>query len=413
MLIDEIDALVGDTLLSVLRQLRSEYDRRPDRFLRSVILCGVRDVRDYQIYSSRKGANVRGGSAFNIKAHSLRLGDFSEAEVGELLAQHTAESGQAFERLAADRIWTLTCGQPWLVNALAAQACFEDEAGRDRSQPIRVDGIDHARETLIRRRVTHLHQLSDKLREERVRRVMLPMLAGSEDWGYTDLDLQYVRDLGLVAPEGTVRIANPIYAEVIPRELTAVLQSGLEAQVDPAWYVNVDGSLDLAGLLTAFQGYFRTNAESWVERYGHAEAGPQLVLHACLQRVVNSGGRIEREYAVGRGWTDLMIDWNQVGSQGPVNTRKYVIECKVRTGKVGLEHLMREGREQVAAYMDRCGAESGHLVIFDLRPEPAVGSSGCFERTWSGAENRSRSGACSPQSSTSSVLAPVRRSTLR
>ena len=87
-----------------------------------------------------------------------------------------------------------------------------------------------------------------------------------------------------------MRIAHPIYAEVIPRELTAVLQSGLEAQVDPAWYVNVDGSLDLAGLLAAFQGYLRTNAESWVERYEHAEAGPQLVLHAYLQRVVNSGG---------------------------------------------------------------------------------------------------------------------------
>ena len=368
LLIDEIDALIGDTLLSVLRQLRSEYDRRPHRFPQSVILCGVRDVRDYQIYSSREGANVRGGSAFNIKAHSLRLGDFSEAEVGDLLSQHTAERGQAFERLAAERIWTLTCGQPWLVNALAAQACFEDRAGRDRSRPILVDGIDRARETLVRGRVTHLHQLSDKLREKRVRRVILPMLAGSEYWDYSDLDLEYVRDLGLVAPEGTVRLANPIYAEVIPRELTVVQQSGLEAQVDPGWYVHADGSLDLAGLLTAFQGYFRLNAESWVERYGHAEAGPQLVLHAYLHRVVNSGGRIEREYAVGRGRTDLLIEWNRSGGQGLANTCKYVIECKVRTAKVGLESLIREGLEQTAAYMDRCGAEAGHLVIFDLRP---------------------------------------------
>ena len=158
-----------------------------------------------------------------------------------MLAQHTTQSRQAFERLAADRIWALTCGQPWLVNALAAQACFEDEAGRDRNQPIRVDGIDRARETLIRRRVTHLHQLSDKLREERVRRVMLPMLAGSEDWDYTDLGLQHVRDLGLVAPEGTVRIANPTYSEAIPPKLTAVLQSGLEAQGDSAWCVNAAG----------------------------------------------------------------------------------------------------------------------------------------------------------------------------
>ena len=368
LLIDEVDTLVGDTLISVLRQLRGNYDRRPHHFPQSVILCGVRDVRDYQIYSSREGTNVKGGSAFNIKAESLRLGDFSQRDVRELLSQYTAERGQAFEAAAVDRIWALTCGQPWLVNALAYEACFSDEAGNERSQPIQVDAIEQARESLILRRVTHLDQLATTLREERVRRVILPMLAGSEDWDYSVRDLEYVRDLGLVASEGEVRIANPIYAEVVPRELTAVLQSGLETQVDPAWYVNADGSLDIPGLLSAFQGYFRENAESWVERYGHAEAGPQLVLHAYLQRVVNSGGRIGREYAVGRGRTDLLIEWRQAAGGGTVRIRKYVIECKVRTGKVSLDRLIREGREQTATYMDGCGAESGHLVVFDLRP---------------------------------------------
>ncbi|MYC68874.1 MAG: ATP-binding protein [Acidobacteriia bacterium] len=367
LLIDEIDTLVGDSLISVLRQLRANYDRRPSHFPQSVILCGVRDVRDYQIYSSRQGTNVKGGSAFNIKAESLRLGDFSRGEVRDLLAQYTAERGQAFEAGAIERIWALTCGQPWLVNALAYEACFKGEAGGESSRPIRADAIEQAKDGLILKRVTHLHQLADKLREDRVRRVILPMLAGSEDWDYSVRDLEYVRDLGLVASEGEVRIANPIYAEVVPRELTTVLQSGLETQVDPAWYVDADGSLDVAGLLSAFQGYFRENSESWVERYGHAEAGPQLVLHAYLQRVVNSGGRIGREYAVGRGRTDLLLEWRQI-VRGQVQIRKYVIECKVRTERVGLERLIREGREQTAAYMDKCGAEAGHLVIFDLRP---------------------------------------------
>ena len=94
-LIDEIDALVGDTLISVLRQLRAGYDQRPERYPQSVVLCGVRDVRDYRIRSS-SGEIITGGSAFNIKAESLRLGDFSEAETRALLAQHTEETGQAF-----------------------------------------------------------------------------------------------------------------------------------------------------------------------------------------------------------------------------------------------------------------------------------------------------------------------------
>ena len=93
LLIDEIDSLVGDSLLAVLRQLRAGYDMRPKRFPQSVILCGVRDVRDYRIYSGSAKTMVAGGSAFNIKAESLRLGDFSRNEVNDLLRQHTEETG--------------------------------------------------------------------------------------------------------------------------------------------------------------------------------------------------------------------------------------------------------------------------------------------------------------------------------
>ena len=67
LLLDEVDALVGDTLLSALRQLRSGYDLRPAAFPQSVVLCGVRDVRDYRIHSTTEQAVVAGGSAFNIK----------------------------------------------------------------------------------------------------------------------------------------------------------------------------------------------------------------------------------------------------------------------------------------------------------------------------------------------------------
>ena len=93
LMIDEIDALMGDTLLSVLRQLRAGYPDRPRRFPQSVILCGV---RDYRIRSRAENAIVAGGSAFNIRAESLRLGDFLPREVESLLAQHTGETGQVF-----------------------------------------------------------------------------------------------------------------------------------------------------------------------------------------------------------------------------------------------------------------------------------------------------------------------------
>ena len=199
LLIDEIDALVGDTLLAVLRQLRTGYVDRPARFPHSIILCGVRDVRDYRIHSSAEDRMVLGGSAFNIKARSLRLGDFSEREVRALLAQHTAATRQAFTEEAVRLILTRTAGQPWLVNALCREACFEDEAGRNRDRPITAHAILVAQERLILRRDTHTDDLANKLREERVRRVVEPILTAAAETACSDEDLSYVRDLGLVA----------------------------------------------------------------------------------------------------------------------------------------------------------------------------------------------------------------------
>ena len=104
-MIDEIDAMVGDSLVSVLRQLRTGYIHRPAAFPQSVILCGVRDVRDYRIRASSEREGITGGSAFNIKTESLRLGDFTRTDIETLLGQHTAETGQAFAPGAMEVMW--------------------------------------------------------------------------------------------------------------------------------------------------------------------------------------------------------------------------------------------------------------------------------------------------------------------
>ncbi len=383
LMIDEIDALVGDTLIAVLRQLRAGYPERPHRFPQSIILCGVRDVRDYRIHSSAEKAIITGGSAFNVRALSLRLDDFSGEDIESLLAQHTRETGQAFTDEARTAIGELTRGQPWLVNALAYDACFKDKVARDRSRAVTAEAIHHAREELILRRETHLDQLADKLREERVRRVVEPLLSGTEDAGAIDPDdLQYVRDLGLVTRRGPVAIANPIYREVIPRDLTWTTQE-MSIHHDPAWYIGEDGTLRVGELLGAFQAFFREHSEHWVERFQYREAGPQLLLQAFLQRIVNGGGRIEREYGLGRMRTDLLIVWPPAGGAPTPpgarrETQRVVIECKVLHR--GLERTLREGLEQTRAYMDRCGAAEGHLVVFD-RTEGRAWEEKLFHRT--------------------------------
>ncbi len=381
LLVDEIDSLVGDTLLSVLRQLRAGYQQRPGGFPQSIVLCGVRDIRDYRIRSST-GEVIAGGSPFNVAAKSLRMGDFTEAETRALMAQHTEETGQRFSSSALDSVWTQTQGQPWLVNALCAGTCFDNKAGRDRSRTIEVDDVYAAREELILSRRTHLDQLAHKLEEERVWRVVEPLLSGGEV-RHQARDLEYVRDLGLLAPDSPPRIANPIYREVVPRELGYVLQDSLDVQV--AWYVDDAGCLDMTRLLTAFGTFFGEHAEHWLDHLGeYREAGPQLILQSYLQRVVNGGGRIEREYGLGRGRTDLLVLWPRESGQPSDLWERFVVECKVLrdSDRKSLTWTIEQGVKQTLGYMAKCGAEEGHLVVIDRR-------AGAEERRRSeGAEDR-------------------------
>src|SRR6056297_725573 len=408
LLIDEIDSLVGDTLISVLRQIRSGYDKRPDAFPQSIILCGVRDVRDYRIFSDKDQQMITGGSAFNVKAKSLTVGDFTKEEIRTLYDEHTHETGQRFEEEVFEMAWEYTRGQPWLVNALANEACFENKAGRDRSRPITAQIFEAAKNALIIRRDTHIDQLADKLKEDRVRKVIEPILAGTQQsQEMSDDDIQYCEDLGLIKRRGSLEIANGIYREVIPRTLSYVSQRNIVQE--PQWYIEKDGKLNMMKLLKAFQQFFREHSESWLSRFKYEEAGPQLLLQAFLQRIVNGGGLIDRElgqknmslgvlksktplvgiieidYGLGRKRTDLYIRWPIISdrftedkkqnhdeqkeytfplSYNPDDLQRIVIEIKLKHNNA-LETVIEEGLKQTAAYVDKTGAKEAYLIIFD------------------------------------------------
>jgi hypothetical protein len=375
LLMDEIDSLIGDTLISVLRQLRAGYDKRPLHFPQSIILCGVRDVRDYRIHSDSEKTVITGGSAFNIRAESLRLGDFTEQEMRDLYGQHTGETGRMFLPESLELAWEYTNGQPWIVNALGYETCFR-LSEENCSSPITVEMMAQAKENLILRRETHLDQLADKLKEDRVFRVIHPMLQGLDmDKSVTDEDVQYLLDLGLVRQSvaGMV-ISNAIYREIIPRQITHITQLNLENRIQPTWYIREDGFLDMKKLLSAFQEFFQEHSEHWIERFDYKEAGPQLLLQAFMQRIVNGGGRIEREYGLGRMRTDLLVIWQAKeqaedtgqmaeGIRHQVKTQRVVIELKILYKS--LKKTQEDGLKQTWEYMDRCRADQGHLVIFD------------------------------------------------
>ena len=365
LILDEVDALVGDTLVSLLRQLRAGYPQRPLAFPQSVILCGVRDVRDYRIHTGHNEI-ITGGSAFNIKAASLRMGNFTREETEALWKQHELESGQRIDTAIYPELWEDTQGQPWLVNALGREVTWEDRELRNPEVPITMEKYRQGRERLIQSRATHLDQLVDKLREPRVRAVIEGLLESPDNLeGVEDAALEYVEDIGLIRRKPEVAISNRIYREVIPREITASTQDGIH-QVQ-AWYVDKCGRLGMGKLLGAFQQFYREHSEAWIAGSSFPEAGPQLLMQAFLQRVINGGGRITREYGLGRKRTDLLIEWptdKEAGHLGPV--QRIVIELKVvRKGEV--VPVVGEGLKQTEQYADGVGADESHLVVFDRR----------------------------------------------
>ena len=121
--------------------------------------------------------------------------------------------------------------------------------------------------------------------------------------------------------------------------------------------------MNLGTLLKAFQEYFRENSEHWLKLFQHREAGQQLLLQAFLQRVLNGGGRIVREYGLGRQRVDLFVQWPRPGGE-----QRFVIEGKILRGS--LDKTLEKSLPQTAGYMDRCAAAEGHLVIFDRSKKP-------------------------------------------
>ncbi|WP_322779966.1 ATP-binding protein [Frankia sp. Cas4] len=243
--LDEIDALEGRTLVSVLGQLRAGAGDRPAHFPASVALCGLRDLRDYKTAAGGNANRLGGPSPFNIIVESLRLGNFTLDEVRDLYGQHTADTGQMFTPEAVELAFELTGGQPWLVNALANE--IVRKMAVPASAAVTADHVEEAKKRLIQARATHLDSLVDKLYDPRVRAIIEPMIAGLAPATRPNPDdLQYVRDLGLLAPDAPVRPANPIYNEVIVRVLTENVFDYVAEVPGPRAHVLPDGRMDFA-----------------------------------------------------------------------------------------------------------------------------------------------------------------------
>ena len=349
---DEADCLFGNVLISFLRQLRDGYVNRDTiPFPTSIALIGMLDVRDYKAQIRPDGESLGQISPCNIISKDLLLRNFTAEEVAALYAQHTEETGQVFAPDVLGKVMEFSGGQPWLVNALARE-CVEEIHDFRYNETVTSEDIETAKETIIRRRDTHVDSLMERLREPRVRRVVEPVIFGgertvssnSEDW-------RFVVDLGLLREEkGSLVPANRMYAEIIGRYLSRDAQESMETSIPDTPWATPDG-LDMPGLMAAFQAFWRENSGADRRAYEYGEATPHLVLMAFFQRVTNGKGRIEREMALGSKRLDLCVEFRG---------HRYAVEVKTAKNFAG-----EDSYKQLAGYLDDLGLPEGWMAIFD------------------------------------------------
>ncbi|MDR3184329.1 MAG: PD-(D/E)XK nuclease domain-containing protein [Prevotellaceae bacterium] len=360
---DEVDVLTGDALISFLRQLRGGFaSRGVGKFPISVAIVGMRDLKDY-ITQSKDGVAPNPGSPFNIKKDSILLKNFSEEDVTRLFAQRTAETGQRITQEALDYVWEQSQGQPWIVNNLFDRATTRVLDYRS-TETVELKHIVEARRQMIEARETHLDSLVYRMQDAAVKPVVETVISGETnmDLNLDSPGVQQAMDLGLLTFDANkgLSISNPIYTEILTRVVNSSMQIMMPPPSNFKWQ-KPDGSLDMDSLLQEFQQFWRDNSELWEAKSDYTEAFPHLLLLAFLQRILNGGGRIDREVAAGSGKMDLYVEYHGY---------KCIMEIKVLRDSKSYERVLEEGLQQIKRYQDRKAPGAPlYLLIFDRRSE--------------------------------------------
>jgi len=338
--IDDVDTVGPAMLEALMRQLRAGFGFRPRAFPAAVALLGLFDVRTEAL--DRPGTFT----PLSTQAETVPVGPFDVSDVTELFEQHQRETGQAFAPTAIKRAFELTCGQPWVVNAVARECV----AIADRSRAVTPAEVERAAGILVERNETHVPSLYEQLLDERVRRVLEPILGAEPLPSLAPADVAHVESLGLVrVTDGHIAIANPIYADIVP----TLLAQAMARSKQP---ISMDGSLD--GLRKAFLAFWKQEAERLMASAPYPEIAPQLAFLVFLQLTMHGRSRITYFYEAGGGRIDLRI-----------NTGEQQFGIELKQWRDGGPHAVVEGLGQLDGFLNRNELERGWLVVLDRRSE--------------------------------------------
>ncbi|MBV7336249.1 AAA-like domain-containing protein [Chloroflexi bacterium TSY] len=350
LIVDEFDGTPQEAISPLLQTWRDMYlDTDPPRALHSIVLIGIQNIATL---------NLGRSSPFNI-ANQLALPSFTYAQVEDLLAQHTDETGQEFATGVVAEMFRITDGYPFLVNRIAA--ILTEEIVFDRSQPITHTDLDLTRRKLVSE--TNYNFETIMRHANRHRDAVLNILFGAaREFNLNDSVVNELHMQGLIDGDakGNCRISNPIYADVILAALRPA-QLGLQADILVNGYDfrphTSNDRLQMDILLSRFRTFVeRRGREAFKVTPTPQEATGQYLLMAYLSLLVRqTGGDLFTEVDTNTGRMDLIVV--HVG-------HRYIIETKIWRGPEAYE----KGLDQLVGYLSSEETKTGYYVVFHARP---------------------------------------------
>jgi hypothetical protein len=348
LLIDEIDTLEGAVLTSVLSQIRAGYDKRPALFPLSIVFCATHDVIEKQ---------------FNIKDASLRISFLRREDLDSMYSAYTAKHGVEIDKAAIDRIWKYSAGQPWIISTLSGEI-FHEIVPAKGIRRVSAEQVDEAIGNIIVKKGNHLEYLVSQLRDERVKKCLIPILtSGSLPENMAEGDFAFVRELGLIRTEGKVELSNGLYKEMVPGALFGLVTYMIN--LDAEDFLREDGSIDTVKLLRSFQAFFRNHIDRMIMLLDYGLAGYILVFEALLNKLADSTNFISYEYGVDQGRVVLRLKRVYPERQDATFILKLAKVWSLEKYKQMLPRLLEESEECARA---GDGGEV-HAVVINVNPE--------------------------------------------
>lgn len=358
---DDLDSLAAVTLENLLQQLETGFLRRPKLFPWAVGLVSRLDLRRNRLSEDDDSADVHATGPFESFWSSRLLSPFTVEEIRALYAQHFGTLDQAFVPELPDLVHDLTAGHPFFVQALGRElAAMAVSTKRLTNADLAV-----AHRNLVARQISPVDDLTVRLAEPRVRRVLESVFSGTAAIAsVAESDIQFVRDLGLLAHDEPVRIADAFHKALVPRLLTKpALRMNM---VDVAACFDEQGKLVLQSALSAFAAFYTTHGTDLVAAMPYPKIAEELVFLGFLLQLAEGRGWVDVEYGPARGRIDITmtISLPKSSEESNVDQREVFVMVARRKGESGSK---KHGMQWLEGALQQAPHTSGTLVIVDKR----------------------------------------------